>query len=403
MGRRRVWPPKVHTHKNREIVYWHGHWYDLGKEKSEEARREYGRLLALWSVDPHAVPRREDDYLVSELLRDWLASSDSPTGKMGWLAKRAADLLCQHHADSAVGEFGPVALRSWQAWLCQLRDDNKRQTFNRTTIAHLLRQVRSAWKWAAMTERIPYERYEMLRTVPAPKYQTCREPEAVQAVSPDVVDATLPRLRPTVRAMVEFQRLTGARPEEVCQLRPVDVLRAGKVDVPGAGIVDLDREKIWVYLPTKHKGSSRRKPRWLVIGPRGQEILAPFLDRSPEAYCFSPAESLADKRREQQEARLASGGGSGGSRKKPTNGVKRIAGSRYSPNTYRQAIIRAAAKAGQPEWYPYQIRHAFAEDVDFALGLDAAQAAMGHAGPDVTRRYAKRSFRAAVDVAKKTG
>ncbi len=43
------------------------------------------------------------------------------------------------------------------------------------------------------------------------------------------MDSTLPYLPAVVADMVRFQRLTGARPGEVCQLRPCDVDWSGDV------------------------------------------------------------------------------------------------------------------------------------------------------------------------------
>jgi integrase len=402
MGRKKIWPPKIGTHKGSDRCWWNGRWWNLGPAGSDEARREHGRLISIWSVDPNALPS-SDDLLVSELLRDWIASADAPTGKALALARRSAELLNRHHATTPVEEFGPVALRSWQAWLCSQVDDSGKQLWSRATIAHFVKTIRSAWKWAVANERIDYARYEALRTVAPPRFETCRESEPVQAVALEVVRATQERLPPIVRAMTEIQRLTGARPDEVCSMRPANIRRSGRVEVPSVGLVDLDEAKCWVYTPEQHKGRSRRKPRWLVLGPLSQEVLRPFLDRPADSYCFDPRETVAALRAEQREARIAAGGGSGGSRKRATGGTTRTPTRRYHPRSYAEAIARAAAKAGVEHWTPYQLRHAFAGEVDYAMGLDHAQAAMGHAGPDVTRRYAKRSFRAAVEVATKTG
>ena len=43
------------------------------------------------------------------------------------------------------------------------------------------------------------------------------------------MNATLPDLPKVVADMVRFERLTGCRPGEVCQLRPADLDRTGEV------------------------------------------------------------------------------------------------------------------------------------------------------------------------------
>jgi len=53
-----------------------------------------------------------------------------------------------------------------------------------------------------------------------------------------VVEETLPRLPPVVRAMVEVQRWTGMRPQESYGMRPV------VIDTTGT---------IWEYRPARYK------------------------------------------------------------------------------------------------------------------------------------------------------
>ncbi len=44
-------------------------------------------------------------------------------------------------------------------------------------------------------------------------------------VDDSIIEATLPHLQPVVADMVRLQRLTGARPGEICSIRPADVNR----------------------------------------------------------------------------------------------------------------------------------------------------------------------------------
>ena len=88
-----------------------------------------------------------------------------------------------------------------------------------------------------------------------------------------MVDATLPYLPVVVADMVRFQRLTGARPGEVCQLRPCDVERGGEV---------------WQYRPESHKTQHHGRERIIYIGPQAQDVLRPYLLRDAQAHCFQP-------------------------------------------------------------------------------------------------------------------
>jgi IstB-like ATP binding protein len=56
----------------------------------------------------------------------------------------------------------------------------------------------------------------------------------------------------------------------------------------------------------------------------------------------------------------------------------RKAGDRFTKDSYRRAINRACEKAGVPKWTPYQLRYNAATAVREALGVEAAQALLGH-------------------------
>jgi integrase len=160
---------------------------------------------------------------------------------------------------------------------------------------------------------------------------------------------------------------------------------------------------VWVVCPTQHKKKHRGRPRWLVLGPKAQAVLAPWLERPADAFCFCPREALADLRVEQRADRAARGGGSGGNRKPAAASQRLRPGGCYTPRTYRQAVARACKRAGVPHFSPYALRHLHASEVDAAFDLDHVQASLGHDDPDTARRYSKRSFRKAADVAKGMG
>jgi integrase len=96
---------------------------------------------------------------------------------------------------------------------------------SRKYINKLMPVVTRAFKWAAAEELISAEVYHSLQTVEGLKAgrTKARETAPVLPVADDVVDATLPHLPVVIADMVRFERLTGARPGEVCQLRPVDL------------------------------------------------------------------------------------------------------------------------------------------------------------------------------------
>lgn len=114
------------------------------------------------------------------------------------------------------------------------------------------------------------------------KGRSAAEKRPPVGVAPEsVVLATLPHLSPQVAAMVGLQRLTAARPGEICTVCLRDV--------------DRSDDACWVYRPVSHKTEHHGKERVIPIGPRAGEVLRPWLDRDLDAYGFSPAETIADR------------------------------------------------------------------------------------------------------------
>ena len=140
-----------------------------------------------------------------------------------------------------------------------------------------------------------------------------RERPPILPVDEAVVEATLSRLSPQVAAMVRIQLLTAARPREVCSIRPRD----------------LDRSQaVWIYRPESHKTEHHGRERVIAIGPRAQRVLTPWLERSPDAHCFCPAEVVAE-------------------RGKPSRGkaARPKPGGKYTRHSYRMAVARACDRA----------------------------------------------------------
>lgn len=186
-----------------------------------------------------------------------------------------------------------------------------------------------------------------------------------------------------------------------------------------AGDIDRSRD-IWVYRPFTHKTEYRGKTRALAIGPRAQAILAPYLIEKadePEAFLFSPADSLKLFQAERRKNRKSKPQPSQRNRKKPE--PKRRINDQYSNDSYAQAIERAVAKynaletkaaehenrkpAGVPKWSPNQLRHSAGTEVRNRFGLDTAQAVLGHSSAKVTEIYAEIDFAKAVEAMREIG
>jgi integrase len=163
-----------------------------------------------------------------------------------------------------------------------------RQTFitrgwSRNYINTSCRRIIRMFRWGAAEGMISPDDPQALAMVPGLRKgkSEARETAPVPPVSTDVVDATLPHLPEVVADMVHIQRLTGARPNEICILRPCDVDRS---------------HDIWEYRPHSHKTQYRGRDRVTLIGPKAQRVLLRYLARSHDDFCFRPADSEAKRR-----------------------------------------------------------------------------------------------------------
>src|SRR5262249_28928013 len=241
-----------------------------------ESRAEYDRVLAEWLANGRRlapVPSADGGVLsVNELLlayyrfaSGYYRKNGEPTSQLDRIkyALRPVRALYGHTPAAA---FGPKALRAVrEQWV---RDGHARGYINALTGC-----VKRVWKWGVAEELVPPATYQGLAALEGLKKgrTEAREPEAIRPVAEADVEAVLPHLTPTLRAMVLVQLLTGTRPGEAILVRPCDVDRSGPV---------------WVYRPESHKTEHHDVTRAVFIGPRGQEVLKPFLeDRAADAYC----------------------------------------------------------------------------------------------------------------------
>jgi integrase len=246
------------------------------------------------------------------------------------------------------------------------------------------------FKWATRQQMIPGGVYEALRCVDGLKRgrTAAREGRKVKPISDTDILATIEHLPKVVADMVQLQRLTGARPGEICDIRPDDINR--KVDP-------------WEYVPQSHKTEHHDRPRVIFIGPKAQKLLLSYLLRAADAYCFSPREAENKRRAAKHEARkvpLSCGNRPGTNRKARP---RRTAGEKYDRHSYGRAIRRAAVKAGVGTWSPHRLRHTFATEVRKSFGLEAVQVCLGHSQAAVSEIYAERDFAKAAAVARQIG
>lgn len=387
----------------------------LGRHGTPESRDRYEEVVAEWysrqgNVD--AVTLRVDDLAIQFIAWAdgyYLQPDGSPTGEAASLRHAIRPVVAMFGRLRA-REFGPLKLKAVQQSLVEAGHC-------RTNINRMVGRIKRMFRWGAEHELLPVESYSALATVSGLKKGRSQavESESIQPVPEETVSATMPYLSPVLQAMVRLQLLTGARPGEICSMRPSDIT--------------IGTDGTWCYRPAQHKTAHHGKSRRIFVGPEGQAVLRPFLDRDPESYCFSPAESRAAFDAERRKGRQSPRTPSQSARRRKRK-PQRAPRQRYSKDSYRKAIERAAERAfsmpaelrdigrtvarmtGASEreraaererlsaaasawrsefsWHPNQLRHTAGTLIRKQFGLEAARAILGHSNKDTTEIYAER-------------
>jgi integrase len=162
----------------------------------------------------------------------------------------------------------------------------------------------------------------------------------VKPVSEEHIQAILPHVSPTIRAMIELQTLTGARPGEIWRITTGQIDRSGDP---------------WLYRPVKHKTADRGKDGVIPFGPRALEVLGPWLKADPDKPLFSPIEAMGDDWRQLRARRKTKVQPS--QRDRRVKNPKRKRHDTYNRFSYGNAIERGCLKAGIPVFTANQIRH----------------------------------------------
>ncbi len=396
----------LHKASGRAVVRIGGRDYYLGPFGSDDSHEEYHRLLAEWrvrrtelkakstsltdTVDP-SLTMSETLRRYREFAKEYYSKNGVPTKEfveMGHALKPVREL----YGSTLAREFGPLKLQAVRQHMIDL-------DLSRGVINHRVNRIKRFLKWATSQQLVPPTVYTGISTVAGLRKgrTAARETDPVTPVDDECVDVVIPHATPQVAAMIQLQRLTGMRPCEVVMIRTVDIERS---------------KEIWIYTPSSHKNSWRGNDRKIPLGPRAKELIQPFIKDDSEAYLFSPIEAEAHRslvRRSKRETPLTPSQSGRVPKAKP----KRAKRNRYDVDSYRRAIQYAIQKVNKvrvrdelkpiPKWFPLQLRHSRATELNELFGIEAAAVSLGHAHADVTKVYAERNLKLAIDVARKTG
>ena len=399
--------PKYRLHKSsgQARVTINSKTHYLGKYGTDESKGKYHRLIAeLWHppgsepkpITPAEVDKTGEAVTVSLLAIEFAKFAQKKYGETNeWNQIRIVlKEIRAMYGDLLARDFGPIRYDQYRQSLIE-------RGLSRPVVKRKAGYVRRMFQHGVKYELITVDLYQRLLAVGPVDMDY--EPQKIGPADLKIVRATQEQLTPVVRDLVEVQLLTGMRPGEACNLRPCDIDRTGDV---------------WIYKPPKHKTRRYGKDRIVTIGPKAQQVLAPYLLRDHNAFCFTPREAYEQYLERRRENRITPQGYGNGPRPRKPKSFK----PRYDKDSYRRAIDRAAKRAfpvpkeikGDPDavkawkkkhvWKPNQLRHTAATLARQTHDLETAQNVLGHSSKRTTEKfYAEQDISRSIEFARKHG
>jgi integrase len=226
----------------------------LGKWESPESKAEYARILTELAVNQGQMPARAGGpaptcVTVNELIlafwryaeQHYRRPDGTPTGELDNMrdALRPLKALYGH---TPARDFDSACLEAIQEEMI------RSGRLCRTTINARVNRVRRVFRWGVRKRLVPVQVIQSVATVPGLQCgrTAAAEPDGIQPVAAEHIDAALPYMPAPVRAMVQLQRLTGMRVSEVLAMRAIDLSMRGSV---------------WTFQPVFHKNEYRGMSR----------------------------------------------------------------------------------------------------------------------------------------------
>jgi len=376
---------RLHRQSGQAIVTFGGRDHLLGPHNSPTSGEKYKQLIArslLGTLEPAppasaapAVPT------VAELVERFYDFADGYYQRAGVATGEAGNYrLVGRHLVATYGTtpataFRTADLETLQRHLIGLR-------WARKLINRQVKRVVRMFKWASRQPGLypAAQVFELMVVEPLKAHRTpAKELPRVAPVSHDQMQPVLAILSPVLRTMVLVQYHTGMRSGELVKMRPMHLDQSAEV---------------WRYTLAEHKTEYvTDEVKVINIGPIAQKLLGPYLDRAPDSFVFSAAES-ADWCRQQRAARrktpLRCGNRPGTNRKiKPARGP----GDHFGRQSYRRAIAVACEKLWptpaelsaeqrqawrrQHHWFPHKLRHTAGTDLRRRFGIEVARSVLG--------------------------
>jgi len=329
------------------------------------------------SQEPHS-------YVVADLLAAFLdyTEREYPKDQYDRFRQSAKWVLESGYGDCPVDEFSPKKLKHVRQRIV----NSKR--ICREQVNDLKNKIVRMFRWGVEEEIVKNSNVPValkaVENLKKGKGGTFDHPDT-KAVPDDVIKRTLPGLPLTVAVMVQIQRLTGMRPNEVFNMR----------------VGDIDRSRgngLWYYEPGAYKTRQFVGAIQFPLGKPEQALIAPYLvGKKPEAAVFSPRTAMEERNTEKRANRKSKLTPSQRERDK-RNAKKTVKIAEfYNRISYRRAVMYGIDVVNRnlpdekkvPHWTPYRIRNRVATEIEEKVGLDESQAQLGHKSANMTKRYSE--------------
>ncbi len=198
----------------------------LGQWGSDDARQRYDAEIAKLKRDNELlrfnISIGELAILFTKHAETYYVKGGKPTSEVNNI-KVALRPLVKRYRTTLAREFSPRFLK-------QIRDDMIKAGCVRTSINRQAERIRRMFKWGVSEELVPVQVYNALQAVAGLKAgrTTAAEPDPVEPVPVDDIEAVKPYVSRQVWACIQLQLLTGGRPTEILTMRECDIDATGK-------------------------------------------------------------------------------------------------------------------------------------------------------------------------------
>lgn len=331
MARPKKQLPTLRQHKpsGHAIVVWDGVTYYLGNFGSVESVNKYQGICSNITLFGIPIVDAKTKLSVRKMAEEFLSNlpKNFPVSSLEPIPIRRSVLqMVSLQGDLDAETYSPAKFH-------QLRQHWIDRGLSVSTINKYHNYILMMFRWAAMMDYLSSSVWHNLTTVGKlkPMRSPARDPKKVEPVELSDVEAIRMHVSPMVWEIIQIQLVTGMRAGEVLSMTNGQI-------------------KDGVYRPENHKNKWRGHRREVHLGPIARKIIA----------------------------RLSEGLG-------PDDRIFHG----YTSSSLWRHIDRACKKVGVPHWHPHQLRHRAGTEVREKMGLDAAQAFLGHATAKTSEIYAK--------------